>query len=107
MSGGVDCCIGSGDEAVDAGGGGVLKVRPGGAAGRVSGREGAGGAVVGFVCADRAVLPEAGQWPTPGRGRADAAYLLLAAMVQSVGPGGGGGAIRFGGDAGFCRDRSW
>src|SRR5262249_2451991 len=41
-----------------------------------------------------------------GRGRADAADLFFAAMVQSVGPGGGGGAIRFGGDAPLCRDRS-
>src|SRR6201997_4131667 len=70
------------------------------------GEGGRGWAVVGFVWPDRAVLPEAGQWPSPGRGRADAAYLLLAAMVQSVGPGGGGGVIRFGGDAGFCRHRS-
>src|SRR6516165_4794158 len=29
-----------------------------------------------------------------------------AAMVQPVGPGGGRGALRFAGDAAFCRDRS-
>jgi hypothetical protein len=32
----------------------------------------------------RAILSEAGQGPHAGRGRADAAYLFLAAMVQSV-----------------------
>src|SRR5215813_11960982 len=66
---------------------------------------GAGCAVVGAVRADRAVLSEAGQWPPAGRGRADAADLFFAALVQSVGPGGGGGAVRFGGDAALCRDR--
>src|SRR5215469_1395197 len=63
-------------------------------------------AVAGAVRADRAVLSKAGQWPPAGRGRADAAPLFLAAVVQSVGPGGGGGAVRFGGDAALCRDRS-
>src|SRR5215813_7695705 len=67
---------------------------------------GAGCAVVGDVRTDRAVLSEAGQWPPAGRGRADAAHLLPAAMVQSVGPGGGGGALRFGRDAPLCRHRS-
>src|SRR5215813_600513 len=47
-----------------------------------------------------------GQWPPADWGRADAAHLLPAAMVQPVGPGGGGGALRFAGDARFCRDRS-
>src|SRR6516165_11988292 len=44
------------------------------------------------VRADRTVLSEAGQRPPAGRGRADAADLFLAAMVQPVGPGSGGGA---------------
>src|SRR6516162_10322433 len=58
------------------------------------------------VRADRTVLSEAGQRPPAGRGRADAADLFLAAMVQPVGPGSGGGALRFADDAAFCRDRS-
>jgi IS5 family transposase len=45
------------------------------------------------------------QWPPAGQGRADAAHLFLPAMVQSVGPGGGGDALRFSGDAAFCRHR--
>jgi hypothetical protein len=55
MSGGVDCCIASGDEAVDAGGSGFRALREDDAAGGVSCRDGASGAVVGAVCADRAV----------------------------------------------------
>jgi Transposase domain (DUF772) len=47
------------------------------------------------VRADRAVPSLAGQWPAAGRGRADAAPLFLAGLVQPVGPGGGGGALRF------------
>src|SRR5436190_17915415 len=73
---------------------------------RAAFRDGAGGAVGGAVRADRAVLSEAGQWPAADRGRADAAPLFLAAVVQSVGPGGGGGALRFVGDAPLCRHRS-
>ena len=38
------------------------------------------------VRADRAVLSEAGQWPPAGRGRADAARLIPAAMVQPIDP---------------------
>jgi Transposase DDE domain len=61
--------------------------------------------VVGAVCADRAVLSEARQWPSADWHRADAAHLFLAALVQSVGPGGGGGALRFVGNAALCRHR--
>jgi hypothetical protein len=46
------------------------------------------------------------QWPSADRGRADAAHLFLAAMVQPVGPGGGRGALRFVGNARFRRHRS-
>src|SRR5206468_6968352 len=62
--------------------------------------------LVGAVRADRTVLSEAGQWPPAGRGRADAAHLFLAAVVQPVGPGGGRGALRFAGHAAFCGRRS-
>src|SRR5438270_3606611 len=82
-----------GDEAVDAGGSGIRALRQDDAAGGVSCRDGTGCAVVGVVCADRAVLSEAGQWPPADRDRADAAHLFLAAVVQSVGPGGGRGAL--------------
>jgi IS5 family transposase len=61
--------------------------------------------MVGAVRANRAILSEAGLWPPAGRGGADAAHLFPAAVVQSVGPGGGGGAVRFVGDAAFCRHR--
>src|ERR1700736_6462113 len=73
------------------------------AAGSVSCRDGARCAVVGAVRANRAILSEAGQWPAADRGGADAAHLFLAAVVQSVGPGGGGGALRFVGNAALCR----
>src|SRR5215831_14106376 len=69
-------------------------------------RDGAGGAVAGAVCADRAILSEVGQWPAADRDRADAAHLFFAAVVQFVGPGGGGGALRFVCDAPLCRNRS-
>jgi Transposase domain (DUF772) len=42
--------------------------------------------VVGAVCVDRAVLSETGHSPPAGRGRADAAHLFLAAVVQSSDP---------------------
>src|SRR5690348_6409609 len=58
-----------------------------------------------LCAADRAILSEAGQWPPAGRGGADAAHLFLAAVVQSVGPGGRGGALRFVGNAALCRHR--
>src|SRR3954463_7156543 len=64
---------------------------------------GGGGRVAGFVCVERAILSQAGQWPAADRGRADAAHLFPAAVVQSVGPGGGGGALRFVCDAPLCR----
>src|SRR5215472_5958013 len=67
-----------------------------------SGPDGAGCAVVGAVRVDRTVLSEARQWPPTSRGRADAAHLLPAALVQSVGPGGRRGAVRFASDAAFC-----
>ena len=44
-------------------------------------------------------LSQTGQWPPADRDRAVAAHLFLPALVQPVGPGGGGGALRFGGDA--------
>src|SRR5436190_10603016 len=73
---------------------------------RAAFRDGAGGAVGGAVRAGRAVLSETGQWPAADRGRADAAPLFLAAVVQFVGPGGGRGALRFAGNAAFCGHRS-
>src|SRR5215472_18319463 len=50
-------------------------------------------------------------YPKPGNGRPPVGvermlHLFSAAMVQPVGPGGGGGAVRFAGDAAFCRHRS-
>ena len=42
--------------------------------------------MVGAVRADRAGLSEARQWPSAGRGRADAAHLFLAELVQSADP---------------------
>src|ERR1700757_633221 len=65
---------------------------------------GAPGAGVGGLLG--AGLSQAGQWPPAGRGRADAAHLFLAAMVQPVGPGGGKGALRFAGNAAFWGHRS-
>src|SRR5215471_18690685 len=62
--------------------------------------------MAGAVHADRTILSEARQWPPADRYRADAAHLFRAAMVQPVGPGGRRGALRFGGDARFCRHRS-
>ena len=61
--------------------------------------------MVDAVRADRAVLSEAGQWPPASRGRADAAHLFPAALVQSVGPGSRRGTLRFAGHAAFCRHR--
>src|ERR1039457_6449805 len=69
------------------------------AAGIVFGRDGAGGALEQARRTDRALLSEGRQRaPASGCG-ADAAHLLFAAMVQLVGPGGGRGAVRLGGDA--------
>src|ERR1035438_4507196 len=69
------------------------------AAGIVFGRDGAGGALEQAMRADRALLPEGRQRAPASGGGADAAHLLFAAMVQPVGPGGGRGAVRLGGDA--------
>src|ERR1022692_2099408 len=69
------------------------------AAGIVFGRDGAGGALGQAMRADRALLPDGGERTASGRCGADAAHLLFAAMVQPVGPGGGRGAVRLGGDA--------
>src|ERR1700756_4299658 len=50
-------------------------------------------------------------YPKPGNGRppvgggTHAAHLFCAAVVQPVGPGGGGCALRFAGDAPVCRRR--
>ena len=46
--------------------------------------------------ADRAALSQAGQWATAERTGKDAADLFSAAVVQSGGPGGGRGFVRFG-----------
>src|SRR5665213_2755350 len=59
------------------------------AASGISGRDGAGGAVGGVVCADQAGISEGGQRAAAGGSGADAAGLLFAAVVQPVGPGGG------------------
>src|SRR5215469_15762718 len=98
---------GLGDEAVDAGDRGIRSLRQDDTARGLSCRDGAGSAVVGAVQADRAVLSEARQWPPAGRGRADAAPLFPATLVQSVRPGSGRGALRFAGDAAFCWHRPW
>src|SRR6201987_1583458 len=50
--------------------------------------------------------PKPGNGRRPVGGRADAAPLFPAAMVQPVGPGGGGGALRFAGDAAFSQHLS-
>src|SRR5271154_4943408 len=42
--------------------------------------------MAGVLRGDRALLPQARQWPPADRGRADVAAVLSAAMVQFVGP---------------------
>src|SRR3954463_11428102 len=48
-------------------------------------------------------------YPKPGNGRPPVGVermlrtLVVAGVVQPVGPGGGGGAVRFVGNAAFCR----
>src|SRR5450432_1084299 len=76
------------------------------AAGVVSGRDGAGGAVGGVVCADRAGVSKSRARATAGGRGADAADVLFAAVVQPVGPGGGRSALRVGVVAGICGHRS-
>jgi hypothetical protein len=49
--------------------------------------DGAGGAVTQAMRADRAGVPEGGQWASSGGSGADAADLLFAAVIQLVGPG--------------------
>src|SRR5262249_62199659 len=63
------------------------------------------GAGAGVGVLQWAVLSEAGNGRPAGRGRADAAPLFPAALVQSVRPGSGRGALRFAGDAAFCWHR--
>ena len=51
-------------------------------------------------------------YPKPGNGRPPIGVermldLFFAALVQPVGPGGRRGALRFAGDAAFCRHRPW
>ena len=65
----------------------VPSMRQEGAAGVVSGGDGAGGAVGRVVRVDRALLPKARQWVAPGGSGADAAHLLVAAVVQLSDPG--------------------
>src|SRR6266849_1155337 len=69
------------------------------AAGCFFGRDGAGSTVGRVVRADRAALSESGRRAASGGSGADAADLLFAAVVQLVGPGSGGGAVRFRGHA--------
>src|ERR1019366_2178117 len=72
----------------------------------VSGRDGAGGAVGPIVQVDCAALSESRQRAAPGGAGADAARVLSPAMVQSVRPGVGRGAVRLGRDAAICGHRS-
>src|ERR1017187_5385328 len=96
----------SADEAEDTGDGEWIRaLQQKDAAGSVFGREGAGGAREQARRAERALLPEGGQRAPARGGGADAADLLFAAMVQPVGPGGGRGAVRLGGDAQLCGHR--
>src|SRR2546429_9698159 len=69
------------------------------AASHISGGDGAGGAVGRVVRAGGAALSPAWEGAAAGGSRAHAADLLFAAVVQPVGPGGGRGAVRLGGDA--------
>src|SRR2546427_12377211 len=64
----------------------------------ISGGDGAGGAVGRVVRAGGAALSPAWEGAAAGGRRAHAAGLLFAAVVQPVGPGGGIGAVRLGGD---------
>src|SRR2546429_7480172 len=68
------------------------------AASHISGGDGAGGAVGRVVRAGGAALSPAWEGAAAGGSRAHAADLLFAAVVQPVGPGGGRGAGRLGGD---------
>src|SRR6266480_1089804 len=68
-------------------------------ASHISGGDGAGGAVGRVVRAGGAALSPAWEGAAAGGSRAHAADLLFAAVVQPVGPGGGRGAVRLGGDA--------
>src|SRR5271163_386664 len=83
---------------------GIRAVHKEDAAGDVSGRDGAGGAMGQVVRVDRAALSEAGQRKTAERVGTDAADLFSAAVVQPVGPGGGRGFVRLGHVAAVCGD---
>src|SRR5260221_14283630 len=91
------------DEADDAGNGRVRALRQDDATGDVSGGDGAGGAVASAVSADRAGLSKGRQRSPTGRSGADAAHLLSPALVQPVGPGGRGGAVRLAVEAALRR----
>src|SRR5256884_7609717 len=69
------------------------------AASHISGGDGAGGAVGRVVRAGGAALSQAWEGAAAGGSRAHTADLLFAAVVQPVGPGGGRGAVRLGGEA--------
>src|SRR5256884_7696045 len=56
----------------------------------------------GELCAGGAALSQAWEGAAAGGSRAHAADLLFAAVVQPVGPGGGRGAVRLGGEGGGC-----
>src|ERR1700719_3787485 len=72
----------------------------------VPGRDGCGDSVDAADCADQPALPQGGTGPTAAGIGEDAADLLLAAVVQSVGPTGGGCDLRQRVDAAFCADRA-
>src|SRR6202142_877665 len=63
-----------------------------------SGISGGDGAVGGVVRADRASVSKGGERAATGGSGADAADLFFTAVVQSIGPSGGGSSVRLGGD---------
>src|SRR5206468_675518 len=94
------------DETNDAGQQRVRETREGDAPSAVSCGDGSGSAVERAVCVDPTGV-QPGRHGTPaGWLGADAADLLPAAVVQSVGSGGRGSVVRLAGDAAVCRHRS-
>src|SRR6202142_4025304 len=75
------------------------------AASGISGGDGAGGAVGGVVRTDRASVSKGGERAATGGSGANAADLFFTAVVQPIGPSGGGSAVRLGGDAPVCGHR--
>ena len=74
----------------------------GDAARTFSGGDGRGDSVGAAVGADRAALPQSGQWPPAAGTGEDAAHLFPAAVVQSLGSAGGGCDLRQRVDAALC-----